>query len=112
MRSSLHWKDGAHLMSQIDICIVQLHINPDPNSTLKANADIKLSLQGQPFFFLSGVKLIQKQTRKLAVKMPSIRQGKGYHTLCYFLRNDLDHTLERQIITAYNQTLIKEKSNL
>lgn len=100
MKSSLHWKDGVDLMTQIEAVLIGLWPNPDAHSTLKAKADIEFFENGKPFFLLCDVKLIQT-AKGLAVKMPSIRQGARYYTRCQILSLRLFEDIEHQIIAAY-----------
>ena len=110
MRSSLHWKDGADSMSQIEAMLIGLWPNPDARSTLKAKADIEFWENGRPFFLLCDVKLIQT-AKGLAVKMPSIRQGARYHTLCQILSPQLLADIEHQLISAYTDLFPPQKTD-
>ncbi len=88
-------------MPQIEAVLTSVWRNPDPGSTLKAKADIQLLQNGSPFLFLSGIKLVQT-SKGLVVKMPSLREGQRYHTLCRILSRELRQHIKHLLIAAYS----------
>lgn len=85
----------------IEVVILQVVNNPFMSSSLKAWADIQLQENGRSILSLYGLKLIQRQDGNLVVKMPSLRQGNLYKTLCNIDNVPLQKKITKALIEQY-----------
>lgn len=79
----------------MNVLILHFLANPLKPSSLKAWADIQIQQNDHTLLTLYGIKLIQRHNGQLVVKMPSLRQGNSYKTLCH-----IDDAFLRQKITT------------
>ena len=83
------------------VAILNFMANPFETSSLKAWADIQLKENGCAILTLCGLKLIQCRDGHLAVKMPSLRQGNSYKTLCHIDEASLHKKITKALIERY-----------
>lgn len=83
--------------------VVVLHFmaNPFETSSLKAWADVQLQESGHALLSLHGLKLIRHRDGHMTVKMPSLRQGNSFKTLCHIDSMALYREIEQLLINQW-----------
>ena len=86
---------------RMNVMVLHFLANPFEASSLKAWADIQIQQNGHTLLTLYSVKLIQRYDGHLVVKMPSLRQGNSYKTLCQIDDMSLRQKITKALIEQY-----------
>ena len=87
----------------MNVTILNFMANPFETSSLKDWVDIQIQQNDHTLLTLYGVKLVQHYNGHLVVKMPSLRQGNSYKTLCQIDDASLRQKITTALIERYEQ---------